>query len=173
MSEHTENGPHHRGTGGADLFASLRERPGPDIAGSARWIGAQVWTLSRLFEITGRWAVAATDQGDTRRFAGVATRLAWLADEWRRRLPVLREVDPPDLIRAPTPGVAGDLERLAELPIGERRARLGDVLVELTDVLARHASHASPLTDGPLLRTLARSQYELARAVDELSAPQM
>lgn len=149
--------------GDADLgFASP---PGPDIAAAARRIGHYVWVAARLYEITGEWATTTADPSDRIAFAGVAGSFAWQADEWRRRLPRLAEADVELLIRPPTSRAEAALEELAATPEPDRARALEDLVGRFDTVLARHGAAASPLRDGPLLRSIERIRAELAARI--------
>lgn len=158
----------HATTGrGSDL--GLPVAVGPDIASAAGHVGELVWLASRLFEITGSWATAGHDPSADVAFASASSRFAWQAGEWRRRLPVLREVDVQLLIRPGSDRIRQVLQQLAETGPDARRDALRRFVDRLDGSFGTFASHASPLRDGPVLRSIDRIRADLARLVDELS----
>lgn len=133
-----------------------------DIAGSARRIGAYVWVSSRLFEVVGDWATTSGSDVERVAYARAASRFAWQAGEWRRRLPVLAEVDVDRLVEPPDAVTATGLERFAVLGDAERGRALVDVLAELDDLYRADAETASELRDGAVLRSIRRVRADLA-----------
>ncbi len=150
-----------------DVLDRLRPAPSPDIAGWAGRIGAYVWVTARLFEVTGRLAVLVDDPRLARRLAGVSGRFAWQAEQWHRRLPALREVRVDDLVVPPSAETAAAFDALERDPHGGGEVLTG-LLGQLATVYATHADAASPLTDGPVLRTLERTGADLQLAIAEL-----
>lgn len=139
-----------------------------DIAGSARRIGAYVWLSSRLFEIVGDWATTSDSDVDRVGFARAASRFAWQAGEWRRRLPVLAEVDVDRLVGPPDVATSTGLERFAVLGDAERGRALVEVVAELDDLYRADAETASELRDGAVVRSIRRVRADLADLAVEL-----
>jgi len=141
---------------------------GADIASAAARVGHHVWLSARLFEITGGWATHAQHPALVIGFASVSTRFAWQAAEWRRRLPRLREVDQQTLIRQPSARSAVVLDDLAATAPSERLAALELLVPMLHGYYGSISADASPLRDGPVLRTLERIRSDLTRMADEI-----
>lgn len=133
-----------------------------DIASSAARVGQYLWVSARMFEVTGRWATAADRPDHKIRLAAASSRFAWQASQWRDRLPRLREVDVAALIRPADAAMAGRFERLDTVPEPSREGLLRSVITELEVTYATHAVTASPLRDGPILRSLERIRCDLA-----------
>lgn len=153
----------------AEIFSSLRRAPSPDIGGWTRRIGVYAWATSRLFEVTGHLARATDDAGTRRRLAAVSSRMAWQAGEWYARLPVLAEVDAASMIRSANPGMEEGLDALGRLAPDRAVDEIVGILEGLDAVYALHAAAASPLSDGAVLRSLARTRADLAAALTELA----
>lgn len=161
----------HESSQGSDdgEFLGFSPSPGPDIAGAAARTGQYVWVTARLFEVTGQWAVASDDATLTVHFAAASSRFAWQADQWRRRLPRLREADAQSLIRPPSARAVGLVGRLADTPPRDRLVALATAIGRLGAVYRSHAAVASPLRDGPVLRTLRRIEADLADLESDIS----
>lgn len=154
---------HESGRGSQDgEFLGFSPSPGPDIAGAAARTGHYLWVTARLFEVTGQWAITSTEASPASHFANASSRFAWQADEWRRRLPRLAEVDDQALIRPPSAHAVGIMDRLAATPPRDRPAALAAVIGQLRAVYGSHVAVASPLRDGSALRTLRRIEADLA-----------
>ena len=157
----------HRAASDVDL--GLASAPGPDIASSAARTGRYVWVSARLYEIVGGWATGTPDPRHRAVFAGAAGRFAWQAAEWRARLPRLREVDHGALIAAPSAAAVSELAQLADVPPAQRSDILHGVIARLDAVYRDHAGAASPVRDGPVLRSIGRVRGDLAALAAEIA----
>lgn len=129
--------------------------PGPDIASSIARLGAYAWLSARLFEIVGAWVASTPDGAAKATFGELTATFAWQAQQWRDRLPQLREVSRSALMVSPGPEVDAALDELAALSETDvRLTGLGDVvLARYAGALAAHRAAADALRDGPMLRT--------------------
>lgn len=107
----------------------------------------------RLFERLGAGAAASSTPAAVRLLDAHAQHAAWRAAQWWDRLPVLAGVDREALV-VPPPGWEA---ALAE-PDADDVARLARayrvLLPRLARAYARHLEQASPVADGPSIRTL-------------------
>lgn len=127
----------------------------PDLHATARRAGAARWLDARLFEILGGWTASVPEPEVKIALAAQAAHHGWHATLWDDRLPTLHGVDPATWI-APAPAVEPAVAALAEATgTVERLAGVHRAL--LPRLIAAHASHleaASPVADGPTIRTL-------------------
>lgn len=142
--------------------------PAPDIASTISRAGAYVWCEARLFEVVGAW-VASTGDDRAKLFFGDLTAIfAWHAEQWRDRLPSLREVSRESLMVPPSPREEEAAELLGELtdPFERLSALSTLVLPWLRDWYRAHEEVADAVRDAPILRTLAlvRADHEAAIA---------
>lgn len=129
-----------------------------ELHAAAARAGGHCWVERRLFERLGAGAAGASTPAAVRLLDAHAQHAAWRAAQWWDRLPVLAGLDR-DALVAPPPGWEalfaepdgpapgpGDGPRLA---VAYRRW-----LPRLARVYARHLEEASPVADGPTIRTL-------------------
>jgi hypothetical protein len=122
----------------------------------AELVGAYCWVERRLFALTGEWASAPEGEAETRLFFATASRRhAELAQRWCDRLPVRAGVERAALISPPAPAAAA-LDRLQAEPgaRGRLAGLVGVVLPRLVAAYGDHLSHASPVSEGPVLAVL-------------------
>lgn len=126
-----------------DLHASARQ------AGSARWLDA------RLFEILGGWVASVPEPQVKVAFASQSHHHGWHAGLWGERLPTLHDVDPATWV-APAPGLEEVMDFLAgATDTIDRLVGVSRVLLpRMSAAHTRHLQVASPVSDGPTLRTL-------------------
>ena len=126
-----------------------------DLHATARRAGAARWLDGRLFEILGAWVPSTPEPEVKIALAAQSSHHGWHATLWDERLPTLHDVDPASWIASP-PGVAAAVAHLAEATgTVERLAGVHRAL--LPRLAAAHAAHlevASPVADGPTIRTL-------------------
>lgn len=146
--------------------------PAPDIASSASRVGAYVWCEARLFEVTGAWVTSTGDERAKLYLGDLTAVFAWHAEQWRDRLPSLREVSRESLMVAPSSRAEEAAAMLCALtePIERLSALSTHVLPWLCDRYRTHEQTADPVRDAPVLRTLAlvRADHEAAIANIEL-----
>ena len=126
-----------------------------DLHATARRAGAARWLDARLFEILGGWVASVPEPEVKIHLATQAAHHGWHATLWDERLPTLHDVDPSTWVQ-PAPGVQPALARLAEAT-GTVERLVGVHRVLLPRLIAAHAEHAeqaSPVCDGPTVRTL-------------------
>jgi hypothetical protein len=126
-----------------------------DLHATARRAGAARWLDARLFEVVGGWVASVPEPAVKIAFSTQAAHHGWHATLWAERLPSLHDVDPGDWVAA-APGVEPALARLSEAT-GTVERLVGMHRVLLPRLAAAHAEHfeaASPVADGPTLRTL-------------------
>lgn len=126
-----------------DLHATARQ------AGSARWLDA------RLFEILGGWVATIPEPEVKIAVAVQSHHHGWHATLWGERLPTLHHVDPASWV-APAPGMEAAMDWLAGVT-GTIERLVGVSRVLLPRMSAGHTRHldaASPVADGPTIRTL-------------------
>lgn len=126
-----------------------------DLSATARRAGAARWLDTRLFEILGGWVATVAEPEVKIALATQAAHHGWHATLWDERLPSLHDVDPASWV-GPAPGVepavallagaGGTVERLAGVHRG--------LLPRLVAAHAAHLEAASPVADGPTIRTL-------------------
>ncbi|MHB8219153.1 MAG: hypothetical protein ACYDHU_02360 [Acidimicrobiales bacterium] len=145
---------------------------------TAMIVGGYRWIETRLFELTGRWAVDPA-LPDVPSLPAIRIHLdelraqhAWHAREWGERLPLAHNVDhealtaapgpgardvisaleEDDLVTAPRPGPGPDTDRdrLVRRMAGLHRVVLPRLIVSYE----RHRSVAAPVADKPIRRVL-------------------
>lgn len=136
--------------------------PGGDIAANAARIGHYVWLSARLFEVAGSWVASTIGPGEKIVFADASSRFAWQAAEWHRRLPRLREVDRAALVTAPGRATLEASDRLTMIARPDRRSTLAAIIDGLEQVYRIHGEAASPVRDGPVLRSIGRIRADLS-----------
>ncbi len=127
-----------------------------DLHGTARRAGAARWLDARLFEILGGWVATVPEPEVKIALATQASHHGWHAALWGERLPTLHDVDAERWVGPASAGVEQAVEVLAGATgTIERLAGVHRAL--LPRLAAAHASHletASPVSDGPTIRTL-------------------
>lgn len=126
-----------------------------DLRAAARRAGAARWLDARLFEILGGWVASVPEPEVKILLATQSAHHGWHVALWDERLPSLHDVDPASWI-GPAPGVAPAVAALAEAT-GTVERLVGVHRVLLPRLAAAHADHlerASPVADGPTVRTL-------------------
>lgn len=131
------------------------EPTGLDLHATARRAGAARWLDARLFEILGGWVASVPEPEVKIALATQAGHHGWHATLWDERLPTLHDVDPAAWV-APAPGVEpavallAGADRTVERLVGVHRV----LLPRLVAAHAEHLDRASPVADGPTIRTL-------------------
>lgn len=128
---------------------------GPDLQATARRAGAARWIDARLFEVLGGWVPSVPEPEVKIVLATQASHHGWHAQLWAERLPTLHGVDPSSWVE-PAPGVEPAITLLAAAE-GTVERLVGLHRVLLPRLAAAHAEHlaaASPVADGPTIRTL-------------------
>jgi hypothetical protein len=123
----------------------------------AELVGDYCWVERRLFALTGEWASAPEGDAEIRLFFAAASRRhAELAERWCDRLPVRAGVERAALISPPSAPAAAALDRLQAEPgaRGRLAGLVGVVLPRLVAAYGDHLSHASPVSEGPVLAVL-------------------
>ncbi len=126
-----------------------------DLQATARRAGAARWLDGRLFEVLGGWVPTVAEPEVKIAIATHAAHHGWHASLWDERLPTLHDVDPASWIAA-APGIEPVVERIAAATHTVARL-VGVHRVLLPRLSAAHAAHlesASPVSDGPTIRTL-------------------
>lgn len=126
-----------------------------DLQAAARRAGAARWLDARLFEILGGWVASVPEPEAKMAFATQAAHHGWHATLWDERLPTLHGVEPASWI-APAPGAEPAVAALAQTTGTIERLAVVHRVV-LPRLVAAHVSHldtASPVSDGPTIRTL-------------------
>jgi hypothetical protein len=136
--------------------------------------GNYCWLEHRLFELTGRAAIAGTapecsavDAEIRVFFSAMAARHAFLAAQWRDRLPVRAGVDVDALVVAP-PGRVGavlDLLGAAPGPLFVLGGLVGQILPRLLDAYGDDAAHASAVSEAPVRAVLGMADLLLGEEV--------
>lgn len=132
---------------------------GVSLVDAAAWVGRSCWIELRLHEELTSWL---TDEGDAAwqgTLWSVRSRRGELAERWHRRLPELREMPRAGFVE-PDDAAEACVERLSEPPPAtsdQRRARLREVLSEVTARYREHLELAVGPADGSTARTLAEA----------------
>jgi len=108
-----------------------------------------------MFEILGGWVATVAEPEVKIAFATQASHFGWHTTLWGERLPWLHGVESLSWV-APAPGVEPAVALLAEASHTVERL-VGVHRVLLPRLIAAHSDHldsASPVTDGPMIRTL-------------------
>ena len=123
---------------------------------AAETIGHHVWLERRGFEILGSWTADIADGTIKSMVDRHAQHGAWRAAQGWDRLPVLAQVDRPDLVVAPSAPAAAMVEALRGLtsPVARVAGVYRVALPRLAARYRRHLARTSPVADGPTIRTL-------------------
>lgn len=129
--------------------------PWMDLQATARRAGAARWLDARLFEVLGGWVPTVPEPEVKIAVATHSAHHGWHASLWDERLPTLHDVDQASWIAA-APGVEAVIERIAAATdTVERLVGVHGVLLpRLSAAHAAHLTSASPVSDGPTIRTL-------------------
>lgn len=137
-----------------------------DSVGSATVCGGHCWVERRLFEVLGAWGASAGSPRSVVLLDRHSQHAAWRAAQWWERLPVRAGIEREDLVVAPQGwqealGPAG-----GHLPAPDGDPALLAVVhrVLLARLLARYRHHlerTSPVSDGPVIRTLGQVLADL------------
>jgi hypothetical protein len=132
--------------------------------------GIYCWLEHRLFALTGRAASASTPSASTAVDAEIrvflsatSARHAFLAAQWRDRLPVRAGVDA-DALVVPPPGDVGaalDLLGTAPGPLFVLGGLLGQILPRLLIAYDDDAAHASAISEAPVRAVLGMADLLL------------
>ena len=128
----------------------------PDLVGAAVRLGHDCWWQSRLFEVVGGWVPSEADVTAKLLFGRQCAHFAWRAEQWHDRLPELRELHREAFVVAPNRSGAAVIEALAAAS-GTVERLAGLYRVVLPRLVTAHEAHLdalSPVTDGPVRRTL-------------------
>ncbi|MHB1930690.1 MAG: hypothetical protein ACYDEN_04410 [Acidimicrobiales bacterium] len=136
------------------------------LSESAALVGGHCWIERRLFEVLGAWGAAAGAPAVVILLDRHSQHAAWRAAQWWDRLPVLTGVDREELVAPPAGwerllGPAG-----SHLPAPDGDAAILAVLhrVGLARLLVRYGDHrrrATPVADGPVLRTIGHAALDV------------
>lgn len=131
------------------------EPTGLDLHATARRAGAARWLDARLFEILGGWVPSVPEPEAKLAIATHASHHGWHAQLWAERLPTLHGVEREGWV-GPAPGIEDAVARLAQTAgTIERLVGVHRVLLpRLMTAHERHLATASPVADGPTIRTL-------------------
>ncbi len=138
------------------------------IEASGRRIGHHAWAEMRLFETLGAWSATMVDPRARVLVAGQSQHHAWHAELWHGLLPALPHLPAADLV-APAdgdPDVVAALAALDDDPAADDAARLTAVfhtaLPRLRAAYDDHMARTTPVTDGPIIRTLRLAIADVA-----------
>ncbi len=132
---------------------------------AAALAGGHCWIERRLFELLGRWSALTDHPAATLALDRHAQHAAWRAEQWWDRLPVLAQLDRNSLVDpgrswrallvdpASEASPAGDGASV-EGGIGRLAVAYRVLLPRLVVAYDRHARLATPVADGPVIRTL-------------------
>ncbi|HET9692043.1 MAG TPA: hypothetical protein VFP61_12890 [Acidimicrobiales bacterium] len=125
--------------------------------GGFRWCELATWRACSAWATTTPVAAAAVC------LDVVGAHAAWRADQWWQRLPVLASVERSSLV-VPPPGWAAVDDALAAVEGAPARLAVTTrvLLGRLAAGYAAIAGFVSPVADGPLARTLAQAQADVA-----------
>jgi len=132
---------------------------------SSREAGAHAWWERRLFEVLGAWVPAAGVPAAKTMLDRHAGHAAWRSTQWWDRLPVMAGVERHQLVAAPGPGVQRALEEAAAAADDVTRLA-GAYRVMFPRLAAAYRGHlegASPVSEGPSIRTLSMVLADLTR----------
>jgi hypothetical protein len=139
--------------------------------GAAR-AGGHCWVERRLFEVLGAWGASVGGAQVKILLDRHSQHAAWRAGQWWERLPVVAGIDRQALM-APPPGWEALLGAAgSHLPAPDGDAALLAVAyrVALPRLLTRYRAHqaaATPVADGPVLRTLVQATGDAAADWEE------
>ena len=164
-------------TDGAPVFRTIDDL--------AMRCGNYCWLEHRLFELTGRAASAASAASAGTRpgssavdaeirvfFSAMSARHAFLAAQWRDRLPVRAGVDADALVVSP-PGYVGaalDVVQAAPGPLFVLGGLVGQILPRLLLAYGDDTAHASAVSEAPVRAVLAWAGFYLAQEREEGAA---
>jgi hypothetical protein len=129
------------------------------LEASARRIGHYCWIEMRAFEILGAWTAAVPEPAVKAALATHSRQHGWHAEVWHDLLPAIGETGVDSYIAPASPALVPFVEALAapeaadltiEKLVGAYRVLLPHTAVAYGD----HLDHASPISDGPAIRTL-------------------
>lgn len=143
--------------------------PGPSgptrpagMVGRGAALGAWIWWVERLFEVTGAWVPSAPEAAVRIHLAELSRVLGEHAGALRHHLPRPASIDPDRWVAAPS---AEAVEGLAELAAAERSierlAGLHRVLVPRLLVAWRTEARRPAVADRSLARTLGHAHLDL------------
>jgi hypothetical protein len=137
-----------------------RELPGAfDVEESARRVGHYKWIEMKLFEALGGWVATVPELDVKMRLGTHCYHHAWHAEQWHKRLPELREMNPDRLTVPPNDEMVAFIEALTEpeapeLTI-EKLVGVYRVLVpHKVAAYTYHLNNTSQITDAPTIRAL-------------------
>ncbi len=133
--------------------------PAPTLQESGRIIGQYRWLEIRAFEIVGGWVPGVAELEVKLAIATHAPHFAWHSAMWRDRLPALAGVDADDLTAPANPDVVAFIDALGDDAGAERTIEklVGVYRTLLPRLIACYSSHldrASPVAEGPTIRSL-------------------
>jgi hypothetical protein len=133
--------------------------PALTLEESGRLIGQYRWIEMRAFEILGGWVPGVPELDVKLSIAAHAPHHAWHASLWRDRLPDLAGVDHEALTVPANPDLATFVDALGEATGAEGTIEklVGIYRILIPRLIARYSAHleqASPITDGPTIRSL-------------------
>jgi hypothetical protein len=137
----------------------LSPRAPLSLEASARRIGHYCWIEMRAFEILGAWTAAVPEAAVTAMLATHSRQHGWHAEVWHDLLPVIGETGVDSYIAPASPALVPFVEVLAapeatdltiEKLVGAYRVLLPRSALTYSD----HLDHASPISDGPVIRAL-------------------
>lgn len=123
---------------------------------AAAWLGEMVWWERRSFEVLGGWTTDIDDAATKAMVDRHAQHHSWRAGQLWDRLPVLAQVDRAELVEAPATATASMVGALARTtsPVGRLAGAYRVALPRLAGAYRERLRTASPVSDGPIIRTL-------------------
>jgi hypothetical protein len=133
--------------------------PALTLEESGRIIGQYRWIEMRAFEILGGWVPGVAELDVKLSIAAHARHHAWHATLWRDRLPELAGVDHEALTVPANAELARFVDTLGEETGAEHTIEklVGIYRILIPRLVTRYGAHleqASPITDGPTIRSL-------------------
>jgi hypothetical protein len=129
------------------------------LEASARRIGHYCWIEMRAFEILGAWTATVPEPAVKAALATHSRQHGWHAEVWHDLLPVIGETGVDAYITPATPALVAFVEALAapeaaDLTIEKLVGAYRVLLPHAAVTYANHLDHASPISDGAVIRAL-------------------
>jgi hypothetical protein len=137
-----------------------REFPGAfTVEETARRVGHYKWIEMKLFEITGAWLAIVPELEAKYRLGLHCYQHAFHSEQWARRLPELREMNPQRLTTAPNEAFERFVDALAspqepDLSIEKLVGLYRVLLPHLIATYTFHLNNTATITDAPTVRAL-------------------
>ncbi len=126
---------------------------------TARLVGGFQWLEMQMFEILGSWVKTVPENPVKLRLGADCYHHSWHAEMWQQRLPELREMAADGFVAPASPRVEAAVaairepqgrDQTLEKLVGAYRVLIPYKISMYTD----HLRKASPVSDGPIIRTL-------------------